>query len=252
MLELVHLTKQYGGLTALSDFTYSFAPGFYALLGENGSGKSTLIELIAGNLKPDGGTIRYDGRDTARMGAEYRSLIGYMPQEAAFYEQMTGTAFLAYLADLKGLSRAEYRQQIPELLETVHLSEEAGRRIREYSGGMRQRLFLAQALLGRPGILLLDEPTAGMDPTDRRMIVDHLKDRSREAIVLFSTHILSDIETAADQVLFLKNGKLVLSGAPSALPDSPEAAAVTGGGRPASLEEIYRAFFPEEKRRRHE
>ena len=252
MLELVHLTKQYGGLTALSDFTYSFAPGFYALLGENGSGKSTLIELIAGNLKPDGGTIRYDGRATARMGAEYRSLIGYMPQEAAFYEQMTGTAFLAYLADLKGLSRAEYRQQIPALLETVHLSEEGGRRIREYSGGMRQRLFLAQALLGRPGILLLDEPTAGMDPTDRRMIVDHLKDRSREAIVLFSTHILSDIETAADQVLFLKNGKLVLSGAPSALPDSPEAAAVTGGGRPASLEEIYRAFFPEEKRRRHE
>ncbi len=249
MLELEKVTKRYGSVTALSEFSFSFPPGFYGLLGENGSGKSTLIELIAGNLKPDDGRILWNGREPAALGASFRAKIGYMPQEAAFYEEMTGFSFLAYLAGLKGLPKKGRREEIEEKLRQVHLLEDSGRKIRGYSGGMRQRLFLAQALLGNPEILLLDEPTAGMDPTDRQSVVRSLREASQTCVVLLSTHIISDIEQTADQVLFLQKGKLVLSGTLPEVLSRPVIPDGEGMRNARNLEELYRFYYPEEKRR---
>ncbi len=220
-LEMKDVTKTFGSVTALNHFSVTFEQGIYGILGANGAGKSTLINLITDNLKRDdgaaGGRICYDGVDILKLKEKFRSLIGYMPQQQGFYEDFSPKAFLKYMAELKGIGKKQAAAQIDELLEVVHLSEAAYKKIGGFSGGMKQRVLLAQALLGDPRILILDEPTAGLDPKERIGIRNYIAELSKNRIILFATHVVSDIECIADQVLLMKNGGLVAVNTPQAL-----------------------------------
>ena len=222
-LELEHLSKTYGTVQALKDITYTFKPGIYGILGANGAGKSTMINLITDNVSRDkganGGTIKYDGEDILKLGKKFRGIIGYMPQQQGFYEDFSPKAFLRYMAEIKGIKgRNEkgqtVKEQIDELLEVVNLTGVAYKKIGGFSGGMRQRVLLAQALLGDPDILILDEPTAGLDPKERIAIRNYIAQLSRNKIILFATHVVSDIECIADYVLLLKKGEIIAMGTP--------------------------------------
>ena len=222
-LELEHLSKTYGTVQALKDITYTFKPGIYGILGANGAGKSTMINLITDNVSRDkganGGTIKYDGEDILKLGKKFRGIIGYMPQQQGFYEDFSPKAFLRYMAEIKGVKgRNEkgqtVKEQIDELLEVVNLTGVAYKKIGGFSGGMRQRVLLAQALLGDPDILILDEPTAGLDPKERIAIRNYIAQLSRNKIILFATHVVSDIECIADYVLLLKKGEIIAMGTP--------------------------------------
>lgn len=210
---LSHISKHYKKKLALNDFTYQFTNGIYGLLGPNGAGKSTLMNIIASINSPDkSGVITWDGNSITNLGDKYRQVIGYMPQQQALYATFTGNRFLNYIAALKGLSLKEAEEQIPMLLELLELSDCAHKRIGSFSGGMKQRLLIAQALLGTPKLILLDEPTAGVDPKQRVIIKQIIKKYRDNAIVLISTHIISDIEDIADMIIMLKNGRIVSSG----------------------------------------
>ena len=212
VLQLEELTKSYSGKPALDHFTYSFTPGIYGILGPNGAGKSTLMNLIADNLHPDSGSIRYNETDTSKLGEDFRKIIGFAPQQQKMYRQFSVLRFLYYMAALKGMERGEIHRRAEEALQLVNLFDNRDKTVNALSGGMRQRLLLAQAILDNPKILILDEPTAGLDPEERvriRNLVSHL---SRSRIVLYSTHVVSDIETIADHVLLLKKGVLVMTG----------------------------------------
>ena len=209
-LELEHLTKRYVETTALDDVTITLTPGIYGLLGANGAGKSTLMNLITDNVKRDGGTIRFDGEDILSLGDKFRSKLGYMPQQQGVYEQMTAESFVSYIGRLKGLTGKELRAQVDKVLGLVNLSGVRHKKVGGFSGGMRQRVLLAQALLGDPKVLLLDEPTAGLDPRERVRIRNFIKELAQDRIVLLATHIVSDIESIADQVLLLKDRKSVV------------------------------------------
>ena len=222
-LQLEHLSKTYGTVQALKDITYTFKPGIYGILGANGAGKSTMINLITDNVSRDkgsnGGTIKYDGEDILKLGKKFRGIIGYMPQQQGFYEDFSPKAFLRYMAEIKGVKgRNEkgqtVKEQIDELLEVVNLTGVAYKKIGGFSGGMRQRVLLAQALLGDPDILILDEPTAGLDPKERIAIRNYIAQLSRNKIILFATHVVSDIECIADYVLLLKKGEIIAMGTP--------------------------------------
>ena len=222
-LELEHLSKTYGTVQALKDITYTFKPGIYGILGANGAGKSTMINLITDNVSRDkganGGTIKYDGEDILKLGKKFRGIIGYMPQQQGFYEDFSPKAFLRYMAEIKGVKgRNEkgqtVKEQIDELLKVVNLTGVAYKKIGGFSGGMRQRVLLAQALLGDPDILILDEPTAGLDPKERIAIRNYIAQLSRNKIILFATHVVSDIECIADYVLLLKKGEIIAMGTP--------------------------------------
>lgn len=207
-LKIDHLQKRYGANVALSDFTGTLSAGVYGLLGPNGAGKSTLMNLIAGNLKPDAGSIRFDGKDIGQMGKEFRSILGFMPQQQGVYPGFTGSRFLFYIAALKGLPKARAKEQIREAAELVHLSDQLGQKLMTYSGGMKQRILIAQALLGEPKVLILDEPTAGLDPSERIHIRNVISRVSRDKIVIWATHVVSDIESIAREVIFLKKGQI--------------------------------------------
>lgn len=208
-LELKSLKKTYGTVQALKGVNYKFESGIYGILGANGAGKSTMINLITDNVdrdKENGGQILYDGKEILDMGKHFRKLVGYMPQQQGFYEDFSPRAFLKYMAQIKGIHKENekgqtVRQQIDELLETVNLTTVANRKIGEFSGGMKQRVLLAQALLGNPQILILDEPTAGLDPKERIGIRNYIAKLSKDKIILFATHVVSDIECIADRVL---------------------------------------------------
>lgn len=216
ILELKHITKSFGQTKALDDFSVSFKPGIYGILGPNGAGKSTMISLITDNVGRDknGGEILYDGKDILKAGKQFRRLVGYMPQQQGFYDQFSARAFLLYMAEIKELSKKEARRQVDALLEIVNLKDVQHRRVGGFSGGMKQRVLLAQALLGDPKIIILDEPTAGLDPRERINIRNFIADLSKDKIILFATHVVSDIECIADNVLLLKKGKLVGCGTP--------------------------------------
>ncbi len=215
-LELKSLKKTYGIVKALKGVNYTFESGIYGILGANGAGKSTMINLITDNVdrdKENGGQILYDGKEILDMGKHFRKLIGYMPQQQGFYEDFSPRAFLKYMAQIKGVHKENdkgqtVKQQIDELLEIVNLTTVANRKIGEFSGGMKQRVLLAQALLGNPQILILDEPTAGLDPKERIGIRNYIAKLSKDKIILFATHVVSDIECIADRVLLLKKEKL--------------------------------------------
>ena len=222
-LQLEHLSKTYGTVQALKDISYTFKPGIYGILGANGAGKSTMINLITDNVARDkgsaGGRILYDGQDILKLGSRFRGIIGYMPQQQGFYEDFSPKAFLRYMAEIKGIKGKNekgqtVKEQIDELLEVVNLTGVAYKKIGGFSGGMKQRVLLAQALLGDPDILILDEPTAGLDPKERIAIRNYIAELSRNKIILFATHVVSDIECIADYVLLLKKGEIIAMGTP--------------------------------------
>lgn len=222
-LELRNLRKTYGTVQALKGINYVFEPGVYGILGANGAGKSTMINLITDNVSRDkgeeGGNILYNETDILKLGAKFRALVGYMPQQQGFYEDFSPKAFLKYMAEIKGVKGKNEKgqtvtQQIDELLDIVNLTQVAHKKIGGFSGGMKQRVLLAQALLGNPKILILDEPTAGLDPKERIAIRNYIAELSKDKIILFATHVVSDIECIADRVLLLKKGEIIAEGTP--------------------------------------
>lgn len=213
-LTICGIDKSYGNNHALSDFTATLSPGLYALLGPNGSGKSTLINIITGNLKADAGEIYYSEeggtpQNIRKMGIHFRRLLGYMPQYPGFYQNFSIEQFMWYIATLKGLGKIEAEKQIDAILDRVELSDLRRKRIKTLSGGMKQRLGLAQAVLGDPQILILDEPTAGLDPKQRITIQKYISEISLDRIVILATHVISDIENTAKEIILLKKGKTV-------------------------------------------
>ena len=180
-LKLDHVTKRYGKLEALSDFSITFTQGIYGILGANGAGKSTMMNLITDNIRRDGGQITMDGREILEMGDEFRQCLGYMPQQQGLYEHMSAESFLTYVARLKAIRGKDAIRQVGHVLELVNLESVRHKKLREFSGGMRQRVLLAQALLGDPQVLILDEPTAGLDPRERVRIRTFIHEKRQAA-----------------------------------------------------------------------
>lgn len=209
-LKIDNLTKQYGNKTAIDQVSFSLTPGVTGLLGANGAGKSTLMRMVCGVMKPTSGSITLDQYDVTEK--EYRNLIGYLPQDFGYYPEFTGMEFLLYVAALKGLDRQTAGMRSREILEQVNLEKDGAKKIKTYSGGMKRRLGIAQALLNRPKLIVLDEPTAGLDPKERIRFRHIFEQLGRDNIVLLSTHIVSDIEKCADRVMVIKEGKKVFDG----------------------------------------
>ena len=214
-LTLDRLTREYGSKIAVDRVSATLAPGVYGLLGANGAGKTTLMRMVCGVLRPTSGEVRYDGAPVARMGDAYRALLGYLPQDFGYYPEFTALDFMEYMAALKGLGRRDARDRSLALLDRVGLSGEERRRIRTFSGGMRQRLGIAQAVLNDPEVLVLDEPTAGLDPKERVRFRNLIAGLARDKIVLLSTHIVSDIETIAGQIVMFKDHRLYCCDSPA-------------------------------------
>ena len=211
-LRMDRLTKSFGSKVAVDSVSARLTSGVYGLLGANGAGKTTLMRMVCDVLRPSSGKLLLDGRDVRELGAEYRSLLGYLPQDFGYYPEFTAMDFMRYLAALKGLDRRTARDRSAALLDLVGLGEVRDARIRTFSGGMRQRLGIAQAVLNDPAILVLDEPTAGLDPKERIRFRNLIAGLAQGKIVLLSTHIVSDVEHIADDVLLMRDGAFVLKG----------------------------------------
>lgn len=211
-LKIDNISKLYGTKKAVDNFSVVLNEGIHALLGSNGSGKTTLMRMICDVLKPTSGSISIDGTNIAIMGEQYRELLGYLPQNFGYYPNFTGWDFMMYLAALKGLPKITATERSEDLLNLVGLYEVRDKKIKTYSGGMRQRIGIAQALLNDPSVLLLDEPTVGLDPKERAKFRNIFSNLAGNKIVLLSTHIVSDIEYIADDIIIMKNGALELKG----------------------------------------
>lgn len=211
-MELIidRVSKQYKNKIAVDRVSVKLQKGVCGLLGANGAGKTTLMRMVCGILKPTSGTISYDGIDVNHEG--YRAVLGYLPQDFGYYPEFTGMDFLLYMAALKGLNKKQAKKKASELLEVVSLQNVSKKKIKTYSGGMKQRLGIAQALLNEPKLLVLDEPTAGLDPKERVRFRNLIGELGRDSIVLLSTHIVSDIEHIADDVMMMKDGQLIYHG----------------------------------------
>lgn len=203
------LTKKFADKLAVQNFTAEFTEGVYGLLGPNGSGKTTLLRMLADILKPTSGEILFNQRNIATMGSDYRDIIGYLPQEFGVYRNFTAERFLKYFASLKGLDKGIVKEKIDEVLDIVNLQENRKRKIGTFSGGMKRRLGIAQALLNDPKILIVDEPTAGLDPQERVRFRNLLSQIAQDKIVILSTHIVGDIEYIAKEIILMKQGSIV-------------------------------------------
>lgn len=216
-LQIEQLTKRYGKLNAVNHLDVMLKPGIIGLLGANGSGKTTLLRMIVGVLLPEEGRILFNDVDIHNQREDYLAVLGYMPQHLGMYPTFKVDEFLQYMGAVKGLTKAYTTQRIEELLPLVHLENERKKKIKALSGGMRQRLGIAQALLNDPALLILDEPTAGLDPKERNQFSRLLSELSRDKIILLSTHIVSDVEAIANQIMIMKKGNLVAYDEPSTL-----------------------------------
>lgn len=211
-LSLDRLSKQYGSKIAVDSISATLIPGVYGLLGVNGAGKTTLMRMLCGILEPTSGEVLFNDHEITAMGATYRNMLGYLPQDFGYYPNYTAMEFMLYMAALKGIPRNIAVKRIKKLLTTVDLNHVASKRIRTFSGGMKQRVGIAQALLNNPKVLILDEPTAGLDPKERVRFRNLLSEYAGDKIVILSTHIVSDIEAIADEVLLMKKGRIVQRG----------------------------------------
>lgn len=216
-LKFKNLTKNYKTKIALNHFTVSLTEGIYGILGPNGAGKSTLMNLLTDNVKRTSGNIYFNGKEILTLKEKFRREIGYMPQQQGMYDEFSANRFLYYIAGVKGIPKKQAKQEISALLDLVGLSSVAHRRLGSFSGGMKQRVLLAQALLGNPSILILDEPTTGLDPEERIRIRNYISELSTNKIVLFATHVVSDIESIATEVLLIRQGELLKKASPLAL-----------------------------------
>ena len=221
-LKLMDVQKKYKDKEAVRKFNYTFTNGVYGLLGENGAGKTTLMRLICGVLQPTGGSIYCDDIEIDSMGAEYRRLLGYLPQDFGYYGDFTAECFLRYMAALKALPEDYADSRIDELLDMVELKNVKKKKLKTFSGGMIRRIGIAQALLNNPEILILDEPTAGLDPKERVRFRNVISSLGKNRMVLLSTHIVSDIDYIADRILIMKNGELIQEGTEKEITDKVE------------------------------
>lgn len=241
-LQTIALSKRFGAKAAVDRLDLTLSNGVYGLLGENGAGKTTLMRLLCGIQSPSAGKVVLDGRPIAALGEHYSKLLGYLPQHFPYYPEFTAWEFLLYVAALKGLSEKQAKLRASELLEAVGLVKGKHRKIKTFSGGMKQRLGIAQALLNQPRILILDEPTAGLDPKERIRFRNLISAYAKDRIVILSTHIVSDIESIAEEIIMMKAGRLLHCG-------SPQAITAELDGRlwectvPASLAERYAENF---------
>ena len=242
-LQLECLSKTYGTVQALRKVTYTFKPGIYGILGANGAGKSTMINLITDNVSrdsgSDGGKILYDGEDILKLGKRFRAIVGYMPQQQEIYPFYTGRMFLAYMGLLKGVEKKMLNDEIEKYASKVNLLDVLDRKVGTYSGGMKQRLLIAQAFLGDSKIIIFDEPTAGLDPKERIHVRNLIHDNSTGKIILIATHVVQDIEDIASQIMLLKKGVLIEMAAPEILTGR-----ITDKENP-DLEDVYLSIFGE-------
>jgi len=211
-LKIENLTKDFQGVRAVNGITCTMEKGVYGLLGVNGAGKTTLMRMLCTLLRPTEGSIYYNGADIFQMGADYRRVLGYLPQEFGYYPDFTVKDYLLYIASIKGVSRAAASRKVMLLLEKTGLSKMKNRRMKKLSGGMKRRVGIAQAMLNDPEILILDEPTAGLDPSERIRFRNLISELASERLVILSTHIVSDIEFIANEILLMKEGKILHSG----------------------------------------
>ena len=221
-LKVTQLTKQYGPKTAVDHLDITLSNGVYGLLGANGAGKTTLMRLLCNIQTPTFGKITLDGKDISVLGERYRNLLGYLPQHFRYYPEFTAWDFLMYVAALKGLSEKQAKNKTSELLEAVDLSKEGHHKIKTFSGGMKQRLGIAQAMLNNPRILILDEPTAGLDPKERVRFRNLISAFSKDRIVILSTHIVSDVEFIAEEIIMMKAGRVLHFGRPQEITEEIE------------------------------
>lgn len=238
MLELKSVSKKYGDKFALQDISLSLSEGIYGILGPNGAGKSTLMNIITENLSPDTGEVLWNGKQIKELGAAYRAILGYAPQQQGLYDTFTGRRFLSYMGALKGIPKEKIKGEIEQAANSVNLLEKMDRPIGTYSGGMKQRLLIAQAIMGDPKLLILDEPTAGLDPKERVNIREKMKALSEGKIILMATHVVSDIQSIAKEIIMLKSGQI-------AAKDSVDALCAKFEGA-SDLETVYMTVFGEE------
>lgn len=216
-LSVDHVSKRYGQQWALRDVSLRCEPGMLGLVGPNGAGKTTLMRMIATLLEPTEGVISWNGQDIRTHGEAVRETLGYLPQEFGIYQEFSGRQFLRYLATMKGLPKPLARQRVDEVLEIVQMEQVADRKLNTYSGGMKQRIGIAQALLNDPELLIVDEPTAGLDPAERVRFRTLLASLTSNRIIILSTHIISDVEAVADRLVVLRAGQVLSDMTPEAL-----------------------------------
>lgn len=219
MLKIKNLVKKYGDFIAINGISLELNEGITGILGANGAGKSTLLNLITDNIKRTSGEILYNGTDILSLGAGYRKKVGYTPQLQGMYEDFTAGQFMRYIGALKGMKHSVCKQETGELLEVVGLKNYASKKLGSFSGGMRQRVLLAAAMLDDPEILILDEPTAGLDPEERIRLRNHIAEIAKNRIVILATHIVSDIESVAEKVILMKKGEIIKYASPRELID---------------------------------
>ena len=211
-LKLDRLTKQFGSAIAVDRLSATLTPGVYGLLGANGAGKTTLMRMICDVLKPTSGSVVWNGVPIERLGERYRSVLGYLPQDFGYYPDFTALDFMLYLSALKGLDSKAAKRRSMELLDLVGLAGVAKRKVKTFSGGMKQRLGIAQAVINDPQVLVLDEPTAGLDPKERVRFRNLISALAQDKVVILSTHIVSDVEYIADEILIMRAGQIVATG----------------------------------------